>query len=613
MTKDYCYMSIRLKILRIQDFVRRWRKALLQYLDGMGLFASILGFLVFIYHIGFIHSQSQIDHIHIAYNVILLLILLSNLAGLVLLTWRDKSWKLRLAEVFMIPLVWVLFDSRTGFSGMDWSSSRYFGYITHDLAVQLVIVFVLLVEISTSSLKLSNRNSNPALLFAGSFLFLVLFGTGLLMLPNATVSGIAFTDAFFTATSAVCVTGLIVVDTATYFTPLGQTIILLLIQLGGLGIMTFTSFFGYFFKGGSSFGNEFLLKEMLNEDKLGEIFRTLMKIIFLTFFIEIAGALLIYSTMDLRLFDNRMQMAAFSVFHSVSAYCNAGFSLLTNNLFETGYNKNFNFHWVVAWLVIAGGLGFPIIFNYFRLLRYWIVNRAKQWIFSKPYVYLPRIINANSRIVLITTLILIVFGWIMFFVLEYHNSLSDLSLYGKISAAFFASVTPRTAGFNTIDMGLMTQATILLYLFLMWIGASPASTGGGIKTTTFAVAVMNVAALARGKDRVEMKGREISQISSRRAFAVILLSLAVIGVAVFILSLTDAELGLKNIIFETVSAYSTVGLSLGITAKLSTAGKWIIIFTMFLGRVGTLTLLVGILRRARFLQYKYPSEHIMIN
>jgi Trk-type K+ transport system membrane component len=205
------------------------------------------------------------------------------------------------------------------------------------------------------------------------------------------------------------------------------------------------------------------------------------------------------------------------------------------------------------------------------------------------------------------------YGAPFFMFSEYDHSLKGLSLQGKIAGAFFGSVTTRTAGFNTVDMSALAPVTILVYLLLMWIGASPASTGGGIKTTTFAVAILNFVSLAKGKDRIEVFGRELSNESVRRAFGVIFLSFLVIGTAVLILVGTDGHLGMSKILFEVVSAFGTVGLSLGITTQLSLAGKWTIIVVMFLGRVGTLTILIGIFRKMHNFRYQYPTESIMIN
>ncbi len=583
------------------------------FLDAIGILAALAGFLIFIYHIGYTHVPDELLVIQHLYNLILWIIVVSALAGAYIKKWQNGQLKFRIAELAIVPILLLILDARMGYTGIDWSQTGLHHILNHSVAVHTIIILSLIVEISTSSLNFNNRNTNPGLLFAFSFIFIILIGMGLLLLPNATYTGIGFTDAFFTSTSAVCVTGLIVVDTATYFTPLGQTFIIILIQIGGLGIMTFTSFFGYFFRGGASFGNEFLLKDLINEEKLGEIFNTLLKIIALTFSIEAIGALIIYSTLDPSLFNNRFSVLGFSVFHSISAFCNAGFSTLSENLYDPDFRNNYNFHYIIGTMIILGGLGFPIVFNYYHLLKHFIRNKYNQIVTNGKYIRTPKIINANTRLVMITTLILLAGGFVFFMISEYDHSLKGLSLGGKVAGAFFGSVTARTAGFNTVDMSMLAPGTILVYFFLMWIGASPASTGGGIKTTTFAVAILNFVSMSKGKDRTEVFGRELTNESGRRAFSVIFLSFLVIGLSVLMLTITDANLDLTKIIFEVISAFSTVGLSLGITSQLSLAGKWVLIVTMFLGRVGTLTILVGMFRRMRNFEYNYPSEDIMIN
>lgn len=606
-------MSYKIKLILAVEHFNRLRKRFMRFLDAIGILAALAGFLIFLFHIGFNHKADEVYAIRHLYNIILWVIVLSNLAGLTLKKWKDNLFKLRVAEFVMIPLLLLILDARTGFSGLEWSHHWLYGILNRNLAVYAVFIFALIVEVSTSSLRLSNRNTNPALLFVFSFLFIIVFGTALLMLPNATYTGIGFTDAFFTSTSAVCVTGLIVVDTATHFTPLGKIFIIVLIQVGGLGIMTFTSFFGYFFKGGSSFGNEFLLKELINEEKLGEIFKTLLKIITLTFFIEVGGALVIYHTIDPQMFSGQTAMVGFAAFHSISAFCNAGFSTLSAGLYQPGFRYNYHLHYTIAVLIIMGGLGFPIVFNYYRLVNHFLGNKYRQWFKKERYINTPKIINVNTRIAMITTFFLLLGGFVFFMFSENNHSLKGLSIAGKVAGAFFGSVTTRTAGFNSVDMSMLAPATILVYFFLMWVGASPASTGGGIKTTTFAVAILNLASMAKGKGRIEIFGRELANESVRRAFAVIFLSFLVIGLAVLLLVITDGQFALDKIIFEVISAFGTVGLTLGITPLLSVTGKWILIIIMFLGRVGTLTLLIGIFRKLRSFQYHYPTENIIIN
>jgi potassium uptake TrkH family protein len=585
----------------------------MMFLDAVGILAATTGFFLFLVDIGFDHQPEEVKIIRYLCNIILWIILFSNLAGLSIKKWKDKDSKLRIASIILIPILVLILEARAGATGIDWSQNWLFEMLNRNHTVYIVFTLALIIEVSTSSLRLGHRNTNPALLFVSSFLFIIAFGTALLMLPNATYGGIGFTDAFFTSTSAVCVTGLIVFDTATYFTPLGQIFIVVLIQIGGLGIMTFTSFFGYFFKGGASFGNEFLLKELLNEDKLGEIYKTLLKIITITFIIEAIGVLLIYNSLDHNQFTGDFQMLGFAVFHSISAFCNAGFSTLSEGLYQPGFRNNYALHYIIAVLIIIGGLGFPIVFNYYRLLNHYLSNLYRRFVNQRDYINKPKIININTRLAMMMTMFLLVSGFVFFMFSEYNHSLKGLSLNGKVAGAFFGSVTTRTAGFNTVDMSMLAPGTIFFYLFLMWVGASPASTGGGIKTTTFAVAILNFISQAKGKGRIEIFGRELASESVRRAFAVIFLSFLVIGAAVLSLTISDGQFELTKIIFEVVSAFSTVGLSLGITAQLSVTGKWIIIVSMFLGRVGTLTLLVGLFRKMRNFQYHYPTENIMIN
>ncbi len=477
----------------------------------------------------------------------------------------------------------------------------------------LGVVLIFLREFSGLNINITKGYLNPAQLFIASFLFIIFCGSLLLMLPNATHSGISYLNALFTSTSAVCVTGLIVVDTGSYFTQFGQSIILILIQVGGLGIMTFTSYFSYFFTGGASYENQLMLGEITNSDKLAEVFSTLKKIIILTFSIEAVGALLIYIDVDPSIIPPESNRLFFSIFHSISGFCNAGFSTLSNSLYDAEFKFNYSLQLVIAFLFILGGIGFPILFNFARYLRYLIMRRLPFALRKGPQKYMPWIININTRIVLITTAILLVIGSVLFLWLEYDNTLAEHNLFGKLVTAFFGAATPRTAGFNSVDMSSLGFTTVMIIFFLMWIGASPGSTGGGIKTSTLAIATLNFMSHARGKERIEVFTREISGRSVQRAFAIISLSLVIIGAAVALITTFDRDKTLLSIAFESFSAYSTVGLSLGITADLSSASKMVIIFTMFIGRVSMLTILVALLRKANYQTYRYPNEHIVIN
>lgn len=475
----------------------------------------------------------------------------------------------------------------------------------------LLIYFIR--ESSTLQIAISRDHINPAQLFIISFLAMILLGTFLLMLPNATYEEISTLDALFTSTSAVCVTGLIVVDTGTFFTPFGQTIILILIQAGGLGIMTFASYFSYFFRGNTSYENQIMLKDMTNSEKIGEVFSVLKKIILLTFAIEAVGAIFIFFSTKSQEFNGILDRIFFSIFHTISAFCNAGFSTLENSFYEPEFKFNYPLQLIIVALFILGGIGFPILFNLYKYFSYYLKNQMLKFSDPTESKYVPWVINLNTRIVLITTAILLGVGTVLFFFFEYNNTLEEHSTFGKLVVSFFGAATPRTAGFNSVDMSALNFSTVMIVLILMWIGASPGSTGGGIKTTTFALATLNFLSLARGKDRVEVFRREISDVSVRRAFAIIALSLLVIGTAIFLIASFNDDMTLLSIAFECFSAYSTVGLSVGITPYLSDPSKLVIIATMFIGRVSMLTILIALLRRVKHLNYKYPKEEILMN
>jgi trk system potassium uptake protein TrkH len=477
--------------------------------------------------------------------------------------------------------------------------------------VKIAVFLTFIREFSDLPINYKRTVLNPAQLFILSFLVIIIMGSFLLMLPNATHSGISFLDALFTATSAVCVTGLAVVDTGTHFTGLGQTIILFLIQVGGLGILTFASYFSYFFKGGTTYENQLILSDMTSSRKLGEVFSTLKYIIFITFGIEFIAGLLIYLSLDSSIFTTQSDKVFFAVFHSISAFCNAGFSTLSVGLYDEEFRFNYFLQLVIILTFGLGGLGFPIVVNILAFFQYKI---SRLFSFkTRKNKYRPWVLNLNSRITLITTLSITFVAFFAFYFLEYNNTLNGHNGFGKIVTALFGATTPRTAGFNTIDTASMTLPTIMIVFLLMWIGASPQSTGGGIKTSTFAIATLNILSLAKGKTRIEVFRREIADVSVKRAFAIIALSLIVIGFSIMLIAYFDPEKALMDIAFECFSAYSTVGLSLGITGSLSETSKFIILVVMFVGRISMLSLVIAVFRKVKYTNYSYPKEEITIN
>ncbi|HPF52131.1 MAG TPA: potassium transporter TrkG [Draconibacterium sp.] len=474
--------------------------------------------------------------------------------------------------------------------------------------------FLFVVELSRFKLDALVRWLNPAQLFIVSFAFIIFIGTLLLLLPQATTSPLSFTNAFFTSTSAVCVTGLTVVDTASRFTTFGKLIIMGLIQIGGIGVMTITSFFGVFFKETSSFREQMILRDYLSTDSFSGILKTLVKIILITFSIEIIGALIIYSTIQNNGFGSFGSNVRFSVFHSVSAFCNAGFSTLSQNLFDENIRSNYPFHYSIATLIILGGLGFPVFLNLYNYFKIQIVELYNHIIHRKPFIHRVGIITFNTKIVVVSTAVLLVFGTVIFFLLEHNATHQNLDFNGKLATSIFMSVTPRTAGFNTFSMDALAKPSIIILIFLMWVGASPASTGGGIKTSTFAVALLNIVRINRSKNHIETMRREIHEYSVNKAFAIITLSFLIIGAGTFAIFLIDGKLGLDRIVFECFSAFGTVGLSLNLTPLLSGGSKWILILLMFLGRMGIMTLLLSLAKRRTegSALYRYPKENIVI-
>jgi Trk-type K+ transport system membrane component len=488
-------------------------------------------------------------------------------------------------------------------------------YAINPFLLRFLAFFIGLVLLSGSVFTLLNQKVSPHMLFVYSFLIFIFIGTGLLLLPNATLVPISFLEALFTSTSAVCVSGLNIVEIATVFSLEGKLIILFLIQIGGIGVMTFTSFFALLFMSGdSSFRSQMLLKDILSENRLSLIVRTLRNIVLITLIIELFGALSIWFTVRGSLGLDRMDEIFFSLFHSVSAFCNAGFSILPGNLNNPLVFQNFPFQFFISVLVILGGLGFPILFNYGSYLQYRLRTRFRKLMkMQSRYEYKPHILGLTSRIVLISTLIFVLGGTLMFLVFEYHNALDNLSWGGKIISAFFNSVTTRTAGFNNLDLEILSRPSMLLFLFLMWVGASPMSTAGGIKTTTLAIVLLSILGSVRKTDRLEMFHREISRDNIHLAHTIVLLSLFIAFVSVFLLVMLNPAEEMMNIVFEVFSALGTVGLSLNLTPFLSPGSHFILIVLMFVGRVGAVTLLSSLFsQRQKDYFYRYPNENIIM-
>lgn len=582
------------------------REKIWQVLDWVTLAIGLCAFSALIAEFGFYLSTEVLVQIRKAMDFLLILFVLQEaLRWFVVLKRRREYFRQRWLEnlialgvlLYFLQPESIHFYLREIIPGLDFYQLTliYLG------VTQSLIVLSLIIKLVRRSAFLAQVKLSPSLLFLASFAFLIVIGTLLLLLPRATTEGISFIDAAFTATSAVCVTGLIVVDTATAFTPLGKGIILFLIQLGGLGIMTLTTFFAMFFTGGISIRERLMLSTILSEENIGEISSLLVRIALFTFVIELLGACVLYASYGASFVDVDLHALTFSIFHSISAFCNAGFSLYSENLMHPEVQRNVLWTLTIAALIILGGLGISVLSNLAEL---------RPW--KSPVYRMQHRLTLHTKLVLTTTAILLLFGTFAVLLLEWNHLYADMPLWERIYRAFFFSVTARTAGFNIDAVHQISLPTMFVLLLLMWIGASPGSTGGGIKTTTFAVAALNVVNIVKGRDRLEVFFRQIPVDTIRRAFSIVLLTAFFIGTVTLILFITEPGKDAMDLLFEVTSAMGTVGLSRGITPLLSDAGKIAIIITMFVGRVGILTVLFAIVQQEFQPKYKFPVENVVV-
>ncbi len=409
-----------------------------------------------------------------------------------------------------------------------------------------------------------------------------------------------FINSLFTATSASCVTGLIVVDTATFFTLKGKLIIMLLIQLGGINIISFATFFATFSKSSGSIKYQSMMKEFLSTDQLSDSKSVLRSIIEFSLLMEVVGTILIYFSWGDVQFANWRSQLFTSVFHAISAFNNAGFSTFSNNLAQTGIRNLFGFQTIIIFLVFFGGFGFMAMQDAFSVKS--IRQRMKT-----PW----RRLNTGTKITLYMSLFLVTAGALVFYFLE-KDTMANEPWYHVVVTSIFQSVTTRTAGFNTVNIGKLATPVLIFFMFLMFVGAGPGSTAGGIKVTTFAVIIKSALATIKGKNNVVFFKRTIPFTIVNKAYYITLFSISMIFASTFLLSISEPDNSLLSLLFEEFSAFGTVGLSTGITASLSVAGKTIIIASMFVGRIGTLTLAMALSTRVISTKFRYAETSVMV-
>ena len=519
------------------------------------------------------------------------------------------------ANWFEIPLLIALGAAVFG-AGRWFAVSQNDSANVRHFAVGIYLVGQVVIKVCRTIVNLAATGKNPTKTLIASFLVMIISGAGVLMLPRASANNesIGFVDALFTATSATCVTGLIVKDTGSDFSLMGQMVILSMIQLGGLGIVVFGAIFALLLGQALSLQESVAMQDLLSARTLGRIGNMIAFIFVGTLLIETVGAvsmLGMWNDVPGRAISIQQQWF-YSVFHSVSAFCNAGFSLFKDSF--TSYNRNWILYIVICPLIILGGLGFGVLYDLAniaadRVKRFFKIRIKKQSPFT---IEMPKRMALQTKIVLSVSLFLIAGGALALFLFE--NAASFSAANCGFLDALFQSITARTAGFNTLDVSVMSAPARVILMLLMFVGGSPGSTAGGIKTVTLAVVIMSAVAALRKRQEVEMFKRSVRIAIVGRAITVTLLFVVVLFTAALLLTITERAniFTMSDIFFEASSALGTVGLTAGITASLTAAGKFIIITLMLIGRLGPLTLLAALTFNLRPARYNYPEEAIIV-
>ena len=516
--------------------------------------------------------------------------------------YKSVFFKRNLISILFLAVYLIFFTlSKTlTFIGEDNPFKGYEGII---IFRNIFILLKIFSRFQRLSVFLQNIITHPSQTMVLSFLIVIIAGSLLLSMPfsSSDNKSLNFIDSLFTSTSAVCVTGLIVVDTASDFSFWGKIIIMTLIQIGGLGIMILSFSALFMFKRGISIENKLIISYMINEDDISNVAAAVKKITGLTILIEFSGAIILYLFFGKTGLSNT-ERVFFSVFHSISAFCNAGFALFSDSL--ESFQGNPGIILTISLLIIMGGLSFSVIFD--------IYEKLKNILFMKKHHIKVYKMKVNSKMVLRITLFLLLSGTFIIYYLEHSRSMAELSITEQYLSAFFQSVTLRTAGFNSISFSSLSAPVLLIMIIYMFIGGASGSTAGGIKINNLGVILSYLQSVKDNKKEITLYNQQISIESVVKALTVFVFGIFFVISGVIILSITEDQ-PILNLIFETVSAFGTVGLSTGITSDLSAFGKIIIILLMFLGRLGTLTIVASLSRsRSKQISYSYPEADISI-
>ncbi len=564
------------------------RERISNYIDLFIIFIQVDIFIWVLFELGF-PFRPMVYQVGRIVSAVLIFELLIHIP----LYPRIKSYFRDYWQQYIVTGIFVYIFSRFGIVHAD--NPLIFIYSRIFLAIILILFFVkFIIRIERLRDIFRSFRVSPAQIILVSFATIILFGSFLLYLPYSRVDGVElnYIDALFTSTSAVCVTGLIVVDTGTVFSRIGQTFLIILIQAGGLGIMTIAAFIQVSLGSQMSLSGRFSTASLLDQGDLKNLFSIIRAIVLITFAFESVGILL-FIPHFMAQFNNGFRALFYSIFHAISAFCNAGFSLYSESFMNSSASIGVNL--ILIWLIVSGGLGFTVLLNLGRKSIRWESAR----------------IGVQSRIVLITTGFFIFFGMMNFFLLERTHILASLRPHERFLVSLFQSATTRTAGFNTVDTGSLRPITLFMMSILMFIGASPGSTGGGIKTTTFFILILSIITILRDQRFNTIFRRRIPFQVVNRAFAILVAAIALIITGTLLLGYSQPFTFIQ-VYFETVSAFGTVGLSTGITSYLNNFGKIVIMILMFIGRLGPLTMVlaIGNLQGTRLVTY--PEERIMV-
>lgn len=572
-------------------------------LDILTVLASLICLVALTLYVGFDHAVVRYDYVSPWLNGCLSVFTV-NIAYNIILRFHETVRETRVLKwvVDCIIILTAVFHF--------WLNRVFYYHILFALALGLYAA----VYLSSALIRSLGRRTNPSLILSVSFLLVIAIGSMLLMLPKCTVDGIDLIDAFFVSTSAVCICGLSSVDVSATFTPLGICIIAAMMQVGALGVMTITSSFALFFSGNASIYSQLMVRDMFYSRTINSLLPTLGYTLAFTLIVETLGAVAIYFSIS-GLFPGLTSAQEWGIagFHSLSAFCNAGFSNIPDGMANTALMRGNQLIYIsVSVLVIAGGIGFPILVNTKEAIGERISRFYARLLHRPEPPRHPHLYNMNTRVALTTSAILFALTFVLFLVFEWNNSLAGMSPYAKLVQGIFNSTTPRSSGFVSVNPAGFMPVTLLLVMFMMWIGAGSQSTAGGIKVNTFAAAMLHLRGVVSGRRYVTAFNRRISTASLSRAQAVIWLSIMSYAVFSAIMLLLAPGFSTKALLFETLSALFTVGSSLGITASLPVMAKGVLCVAMFVGRVGLLSLLMGLVRQRGNSPVTLPEDNLII-